>query len=175
MSKPAPSYNSSNGLLEELLLKKNKAFAKLNHALNTDENSDCFDEKIVVYKCSLTLIEDALKFYTQNDNNFDERHYAAQIYRQLNDIKMKTIIRLNDLYELNKPKPSKPTQSSSSLNSKYLSSCISAASDILLDTSIDSTYKRKSKLEKSQIGLPFDFKLVQHVGLTNNRFDVNII
>jgi len=93
----------------------------------------------------------------------------------LNDIKMKTIIRLNDLYELNKPKPSKPTQSSSSLNSKYLSSCISAASDILLDTSIDSTYKRKSKLEKSQIGLPFDFKLVQHVGLTNNRFDVNII
>ena len=175
MSKPPPSYKSSYGLLEELSFKKSKAFNKLSHALNTDETSECFDEKIAVYKCSLTLIEEALRFYIQNEANFFDRHYASQIYSQLNDIKMKTIIRLNDLYELNTPKPSKHSDSSGSINSKYLSSCINAASDILLNTTTDSTYKRKSKLDKSQIGLPFNFKLVQHVGLTNNRFDVNTI
>lgn len=98
---------STKSLLDTLTSLKREIFSYLDQALEIDQHisqlknsnvtSGAYDNAIILYEKSLSLTDEALKFYEKNSAEFSKNEEATKILDKLNSIKAQTLNRLKAL------------------------------------------------------------------------------
>jgi hypothetical protein len=123
--------NVSQNLFDKFSNLKREAYSNLEQALSLDAlantNNGYFDDIIVMYENSLTIIERALRFFQQNKKDLATVEDASRTWMQLERMKIETTERLKTLR----------SKQSTQIESKLTSDFLKAGDDILIDNDDD--------------------------------------